>query len=172
MENSLKEKLTSCGVKKSKIESDLGMPKNSLSGMLSGAKETPKKWFNALTEYVLRLEDKEDEFIPEKEPILINLEEKEVYPTPKEEKPLETPKNTKRILQGELNQNFDVLIREFNKLIESEQRGKSLFEKLEEIKLTAIASKLTPRQQDAIVDRCNFAINGEYDISKHNLKLA
>ena len=172
METLLKEKLTSCGVKKSKIESDLGMPQNSLSGMLSGAKETPKKWFNALTEYVLKLEDKEDDIIPEKEPIPDNVKEKEVYSTQKEEKPIETPKNTKRILQGEPNQNFDILLREFNKLVNSEESRDSLFIKFAEIKQTALSSKLAPRQVGAICDRIDNFIKREYDTQKHNLKLA
>ena len=37
--------LTECGVKKKEIEEKLGMPKNSLSGMISGSKPIPEKWF-------------------------------------------------------------------------------------------------------------------------------
>ena len=44
--------LTFHGIKKSKVEGDLGMPKNSLSAMLSGSKEIPKKWVDALRKYV------------------------------------------------------------------------------------------------------------------------
>lgn len=43
MHESLIKTLKECGVKKTQIETDLGMPKNSLSSMLSGIKEIPDK---------------------------------------------------------------------------------------------------------------------------------
>ena len=50
--------LNELGIKKSKIESDLGMPVNSLSGMLSGSKEIPVKWVQPLTEYAAKFSKK------------------------------------------------------------------------------------------------------------------
>lgn len=172
MDTLLKGKLISCGIKKSKIESDLGMPLNSLSGMLSGIKPTPKKWEYALIEYLHRLEGIKDDVIPEKKPIPDNVEKKEVYSIQKEEIPPETPKNTKRILNGESNQNFDVLLREFNKLVSSEESRESLFVKFAEIRQAALSSKLSPRQVGAICDRIDNYIKRQYDTQNHNLKLA
>lgn len=51
MNESLIEKLKNCGLKKSQIETELGMPLNSLSGMLSGSKEIPAKWLQPLTDF-------------------------------------------------------------------------------------------------------------------------
>lgn len=47
--------LNECGIKKSKIEADLGMPVNSLSGMLSGSRDIPTKWVQPLTDYASKL---------------------------------------------------------------------------------------------------------------------
>ena len=54
MNESLIKTLNECGVKKSQIEKDLGMPLNSLSGMLTGKKPIPLKWQLKLTEYVAK----------------------------------------------------------------------------------------------------------------------
>ncbi len=51
MNESLIEKLNNCGLKKSQIETELGMPKNSLAGMLSGSKEIPAKWLQRLSDF-------------------------------------------------------------------------------------------------------------------------
>lgn len=51
MHESLIKTLKECGVKKTQIETDLGMPKNSLSSMLSGIKEIPDKWVQPLLAY-------------------------------------------------------------------------------------------------------------------------
>lgn len=55
MHEVLIKSLNELGLKKSKIESDLGMPLNSLSGMLSGSKEIPEKWIQPLTDYVEKI---------------------------------------------------------------------------------------------------------------------
>jgi len=52
MKQEVIDALSFYGIKKSKLESDLGMPKNSLSAMLSGSKEIPKKWVDVLRKYV------------------------------------------------------------------------------------------------------------------------
>lgn len=57
MKEEILKKLNLHEVKKSKVELDLGMPKNSLSAMLSGKKEIPSKWVNPLTEYIERLDN-------------------------------------------------------------------------------------------------------------------
>lgn len=55
MHEELIKSLNESGLKKSKIEFDLGMPLNSLSGMLSGSKEIPVKWIQPLTDYMEKL---------------------------------------------------------------------------------------------------------------------
>ena len=51
MHTELIKKLSGLNLSKSKIETDLGMPKNSLSGMLLGSKGIPNKWVMPLTDY-------------------------------------------------------------------------------------------------------------------------
>lgn len=51
MKPELIEKIKNCGVKKSVIEDDLKMPKNSLSGMMNGSRPTPEKWEVKLEAY-------------------------------------------------------------------------------------------------------------------------
>jgi recombination protein RecA len=53
MNEELIKKLNECGVKKSQIEKDLGMPLNSLSGMLK--KGIAAKWVQPLTDYANKL---------------------------------------------------------------------------------------------------------------------
>lgn len=55
MNKKLIEELINCGVKKTQIEKEIGMPKNSLSGMLSGSKGIPEKWVEPLTIFLLNL---------------------------------------------------------------------------------------------------------------------
>jgi len=113
------------------------------------------------------------------EPILDVAEEKQVNYTTKEEKALETPKATQinedlglsRTLIGEPNANFTLLLHEFNELVEKQPKYSEIKTKLDFIKNTAMNSKLTPRQQDAILDRINFFKNGQYDLRSKDLKL-
>lgn len=48
----LATRINACGVKKSQIELDIKMPKNSLSGMLAGKKPMPEKWVKKLENYL------------------------------------------------------------------------------------------------------------------------
>jgi len=50
--NELATRINACGVKKSQIELDIKMPKNSLSGMLAGKKPMPEKWVKKLENYL------------------------------------------------------------------------------------------------------------------------
>ena len=59
MSEQLVKSLNECGVKKSQIEKDLGMPLNSLSGMLK--KGIAVKWVQPLTDYVAKLQNKQIE---------------------------------------------------------------------------------------------------------------
>ncbi len=68
MHEELIKKLNDCGVKKTQIEKDLGMPVNSLSGMLSGSREIPAKWLQALTDYAAKFEQGGTEKIIEQVP--------------------------------------------------------------------------------------------------------
>ena len=114
------------------------------------------------------------------EPKLDLVEQKEVIISPKEESRLETPKTTKinedlavsRTLVGEPNENFSLLLKEFNHLVENSPKYEEIKTKLNFIKNTAMNSKLTPRQLDAILDRINFFKNGQYDLKPKDLKLA
>lgn len=52
MSKELIEKINALGFKKKKIETDLNMPLNSLSGMLNSKRVIPLKWQIKLSEYV------------------------------------------------------------------------------------------------------------------------
>ena len=141
--------LNDLGVKKSKIETDLGMPKNSLSGMLSGSKEISVKWFDALNEYV----DRQNGVINiplSKEPIAVEYVKEDVKPIKKET----------------VDQNihpFDVLLRKFNKLIDNAPSVNSVKKELNEISELAKQNHiLNFWQKDAILKRCDNYINGSY----------
>lgn len=58
MDEQLSKKLSDCGVKKSRIETLLKMPKNSLAGMMNGTRPTPEKWHDKLWQYIHTLEGK------------------------------------------------------------------------------------------------------------------
>jgi len=65
MTKKLITQITDLGFKKRRIETDLGMPLNSLSGMLNGKKDIPLKWSLKLSEYVEKHTFKKEE--PKKE---------------------------------------------------------------------------------------------------------
>lgn len=52
MDKQLSKKLKDCGIKKSKIETLLEMPKNSLAGMMNGTRPTPDKWVKKLQTFL------------------------------------------------------------------------------------------------------------------------
>ena len=59
--------------------------------------------------------------------------------------------------------NFDKLLKEFNRLWETEPKA---IEKFKSLKEKAKLIILYPRQMDAIVARCNNVISGNYGNSK------
>lgn len=63
----------------------------------------------------------------------------------------------------EINANFDRLLREFNKLWEDSPKD---FDKFNALKEKAKLTPLTPRQTEAIVDRCKNVVAGQYGNSK------
>jgi recombination protein RecA len=75
MEKNLTQRILDSGIPKSVIESENGMPKNTLAGMLSGSRVMPKKWVEVLTKY-----------LDEKEGVIQNSEPKQ------EERVFEAPK--------------------------------------------------------------------------------
>ena len=70
------------------------------------------------------------------------------------------------------NNNFSELLNEFNNLVEPQPPLAKIKDQLLVIKSKASSKSLTPRQVDAIYDRVNNYINGQYDTQKHNLKLS
>ena len=80
MSKELIEKINALGLKKRKIETDLDMPLNSLSGMLKGNRVIPLKWQIKLSEYV-------DNHNPNKKPVKTTDEPKKetLKPPQKEE---------------------------------------------------------------------------------------
>lgn len=64
---------------------------------------------------------------------------------------------------AELASNFDKLLKEFHSLWDNSPKDMGKFESLKQrAKLTA----LMPRQMDAIIDRCNNVLKGEYGKTK------
>ncbi len=191
MKEEILKKLNLHEIKKSKVEKDLGMPQNSLSAMLSGKKEIPSKWVKPLTEYIEKLDNpqepkKELQISPEIKKLEVDIEK----PTESEwlelKKIAETNNSfgfvygekldkfeiTPKQLVGDSNSKFDQLLKQFNELIDLTDKPKDIKLKLEQIKETAKNSNLTPRQTDAIIDRCNNQLENKYNTSKHSLKLS
>jgi hypothetical protein len=208
MKEEILKKLNLHEIKKSKVEKDLSMPQNSLSGMLKGSKEIPSKWVKPLTEYIEKLDNptppisepyeraaylqKEAQQKPETEKAvestqsgLEGLEFKKIAETNNSveftftnrlEQPIEVWSNAAKIepktLVGDSNSKFDQLLKQFNSLVDLTDKPKDIKSKLEQIKETAKNSNLTPRQTDAIIDRCNNQLENKYNTSKHSLKLS
>ena len=193
MKEEILKKLNLHEIKKSKVEKDLGMPQNSLSGMLKGSKEIPSKWVKSLTEYIEKLDNPNQ---PQKEAQQEPETEKTVESTQNQEIAKETPTIDKysnpidkiggyqqidyeelkkapiQSLLGDSNSKFDQLLKQFNSLVDLTDKPKDIKLKLEQIKETAKNSNLTPRQTDSITDRVNFYINGQYGKAKHSLILS
>jgi len=157
--------LNDLGVKKSKIETDLGMPKNSLSGMLSGSKEISVKWFDALVNYVSdsgivvtvsqELSDALDTIMPPNEV-------KNIFDSSNNFEIL-SPKSKKEQITKDYIHPFDVLLRKFNKLIDNAPSVNSVKKELNEISELAKQNHiLNFWQKDAILKRCDNYINGSY----------
>lgn len=169
--------LTECGVKKKEIEEKLGMPKNSLSGMISGSKPIPEKWFvllegflsgnvaevkptgiieekiNKQVENFVKLPTTEPELkgiIPDKEP------EKIVLPKAKgimlgADYLADVPKTT-----------FQKLLIQFNLLVEEQPPVKDIEAVLYDLIEKSSHPDLTPRQSEAIRERCINYLKGQY----------
>lgn len=152
MENELVEKLKSCGVKKSEIEKQLGMPKNSLSGMLTGSKEIPKKWAEKLQQFL----DGTFEVPTTVEAPLIVVEK---------ETPLTNIKGV--VLGSQLIKNqpkcvFQLLLIEFNKYAMNDVPIKDCKKEMLALKEKANHPELNYRQKEAIIERVNHYLNGTY----------
>ena len=178
MKEEILKKLNLHEVKKSKVETDLGMPKNSLSAMLSGKKEIPSKWVQPLTEYIEKLDNPQEpqnkpEIAPEMGKAVESVEKQtEVLETLKIDKVSETESKVefvygtpKEINLKNVNLNFDQLLKEFHGLIENSPKISEIKLKLENLKEKAKQANLTPRQTDAIIDRVNNYQNGQYKVN-------
>lgn len=163
MKNELVEKLNSCGVSKSEIERQLGMPKNSLSGMLKGSKEIPKKWEDKLQAFLdcklepTKKEDTETPFVSTMP--LISTEQKPI------ENPLANIKGA--FLGSELTKTatkcvFQLLLIEFNKYAMNDVPAKDCKKELLALKEKANHPDLNYRQKEAILERVDHYLNGTY----------
>lgn len=176
-------------IKKSKVELDLGMPKNSLSAMLAGKKEIPKKWVDVLRKYVDDLNNpqrdletpKEAQIKPEIEKAVENIQNetqglemvgKRQSIPPDSSFSVTNPIVYEKTSETVILASFDQLLKRFHDLIESNPKPSDIKLKLEQIKESAKLSNLTPRQTDSITDRVNNFLNGQYNTAKHNLKLS
>lgn len=170
--------INDCGIKKKDIEERLGMPKNSLSGMLSGSKPISEKWFGLLEGFLggcvakSGTENQPTGIIDAKIELTQDIKEKIVsaFEVPigllkTEPKPL--PK-AKGIMMGadylaELPKTmFQKLLIEFNGLVEELPPISKV-----EANLMALIDKsqhpeLTARQSEAIRARCVNYLTGQY----------
>lgn len=105
MHEELIKKLNDLGLKKSKIETDLGMPTNSLSGMLSGSKEIPLKWVQPLTNYANTQPTKKIELVLVEEEFKTKFVVDEVG---LKEKPSEKRMDNVRETMDKINKSFGV----------------------------------------------------------------
>lgn len=66
---------------------------------------------------------------------------------------------------------FTLLLRVFNKLVEGNPSPKSISQELEDLKASAeTSSDLNARQKEAIIDRCNNYLKGIYGKTKEGIK--
>lgn len=170
--------LTECGVKKKEIEEKLGMPKNSLSGMISGSKPIPEKWFVLLEGFLsgnvaeVKATGIIEEKINKQVENFVNLpttetELKGIIPAKEPEK-IVLPKAKDIILGADYLADvpkitFHELLIEFNSLVQDKpQVNRELEEKLYNLTLKAKNSDLPPRQSEAIRERCINYLTGQY----------
>lgn len=157
MNNELVEKLKNCGTKKSEIEKQLGMPKNSLSGMLSGAKPIPKRWEEKLQDF---LDGKIEESPATTTEILIA--EKVV------EKPSIGIKGVtlgSELIKSMPKTAFQLILAEFNNLVLEQPPIKEVKAQLEKIRVKADNPELNYRQKEAVIARVDNYLNGTYGTS-------
>ena len=188
--------LTECGVKKKEIEEKLGMPKNSLSGMISGSKPIPEKWFVLLEGFLSGNVAEVGSEIKPKSEVLINDElelqkfasqvsiNSALKQIEKEENEINTesiqktepPKvvlpKAKDIMLGAdyladtPKTTFQKLLIEFNSLIDEQPPIKQVEGKLYELIEKSQHHDLNARQSEAIRARCINYLTGQYGKKK------
>jgi hypothetical protein len=169
--------INECGVKKSQIEAELNMPKNSLSGMLSGSRPIPSKWVEALTGYVNGStmpkevpEQKETVELTESYPI--SKEKPEIRPEPEVfvPNPISVPKGVNFALGSDLlkstpKSTFQLMLGEFNALVLEQPPVNEVKNQLLDLLKRAEHPEFTIRQVEAIRERCINYLNGTYGVS-------
>jgi hypothetical protein len=178
MENQeLIESIKNCGVKKSQIESDLGMPKNSLSAMLSGVKPMPLKWVKPLIWYVV--DGGKPKEVPEQKETVelmggypISKEKPEIKPEPQPlvPNPVKMPKGIEFALGSDLlkstpKSSFQLMLAEFNGLVMEQPPVSQVKNQLLDLLKRAEHPEFTIRQVEAIRERCINYLNGTYGVS-------
>lgn len=187
--------LTECGVKKKDIELRLGMPKNSLSGMISGSKPIPEKWFVLLEGFlsgnVSEVLPKEEEtttfqgFVElvnsQPEPVTFGIiprtEEVVLIPEEMPNSHIKVPEKValpkaKDIMLGAdyladvPKTTFQKLLIEFNSLIDEQPPIKQVEGKLYELIEKSQHQDLNARQSEAIRSRCINYLTGQYGKKK------
>lgn len=164
MSKELINRIVESGIKKSVIESEIGMPKNSLSGMLSGSKPMPQKWVDAITEYLDKIDSEQDSVA---EPI---NEQKDVVEFVKPKPEIQIPKVSGIDMGAEVLSNtpktlFQLLLIEFNSLVLDQPPVSKIKVNLEALIEKSQNSELTARQSEAIRERCINYIKGVYGVS-------
>ena len=161
--------LTECGVKKKEIEEKLGMPKNSLSGMISGSKPIPEKWFVLLEGFLSgNLPETVSEVLPKvEEPVNFGIipRTEEVVLIP-EEMPNSHIKVPEKTVFGKAT--FKELLTEFNLLIDNQAPIKQVEGKLYELIEKSQHPDLNARQSEAIRARCINYLTGQYGKKKQS----
>jgi hypothetical protein len=173
MENQeLIEAIKNCGVKKSQIEADLGMPKNSLSAMLSGVKPMPSKWVDALTGYANKpsgfVESKKE--IPEEVKKEIERAFEKSEPAVFVPNPISVPKGVNFALGSDLlkstpKSTFQLMLAEFNGLVMEQPPVSQVKNQLLDLLKRAEHPEFTIRQVEAIRERCINYLDGTYGVS-------
>jgi hypothetical protein len=186
MENQeLIEAIKNCGVKKSQIEADLGMPKNSLSAMLSGVKPMPSKWVDALTVYIHPIPKEVPKQKFESDVVVIKTPKETVEqtkvqmvvkpkglsePQPLVSNPVKMPKGIEFALGSDLlkstpKSTFQLMLIEFNGLVMEQPPVSQVKAQLLDLLKRAEHPEFTIRQVEAIRERCINYLNGTYGVS-------
>ena len=79
MKQQLIDRLKALGLKNTQIESDLSLPKNSLSAVLNNHKPMPDKWVDPVQQYLFKKEPPPTPAKPIKDPLRPWIEEMEEY---------------------------------------------------------------------------------------------
>jgi hypothetical protein len=164
--------INECGVKKSQIEAELGMPKNSLSGMLSGSRPIPSKWVEALTGYIDKLEMPDVSITKEAVGLkeMYVIKEAKPEPQPLVPNPVVVPKGINFALGSDLlkstpKSTFQLMLAEFNGLVMEQPPVNQVKNQLLHLLKSAEHPEFTIRQVEAIRERCINYLNGTYGVS-------